>query len=201
MRGFSLLELLVVVAVIGALAATGIIGYQNYSRNAKIKTGAYNMNTVFRYMLNVRQQIPLAKSLGGTCEIKLSGECVNGTDDPIEFLREFRRVSREELGFENPIFPDCPITMMFYTTTNPASSAMSQYGIVQNALSVDDVSTAGDEPLPSGCRTQETSGREYVQGAIYFHLTASSGMRPLDYFAANMYMPCEAIAQGEFECR
>ena len=83
-RGFSLLELLVVVAIIGALAAAGVVGYQNYSRDAKIETGAYNMNTVFRYMLNVRQQLPLAGSLGDQCEIKVFTKSLCRCEHPAE---------------------------------------------------------------------------------------------------------------------
>ena len=41
-KGFSLVELLVVVAIIGVLAGVGIVGYQSYTDSAKNRVGVAN---------------------------------------------------------------------------------------------------------------------------------------------------------------
>ena len=47
-QGFSLIELLVVVAIIGILAAVGIVGYQGYIDAAKKETALANGNLIAR---------------------------------------------------------------------------------------------------------------------------------------------------------
>jgi prepilin-type N-terminal cleavage/methylation domain-containing protein len=47
-KGFSLVELLVVVAIIGVLAAVGTVGYQSYTEAAKLKVFERNVETILK---------------------------------------------------------------------------------------------------------------------------------------------------------
>lgn len=47
-KGFSLVELLVVVAIIGVLAGVGTVGYQQYTEATKIKVLVQNYNSIVR---------------------------------------------------------------------------------------------------------------------------------------------------------
>ena len=49
-KGFSLVELLVVVAIIGVLAGVGIVGYQSYTDSAKSRVAIANFNSVKRFV-------------------------------------------------------------------------------------------------------------------------------------------------------
>ena len=49
-KGFSLVELLVVVAIIGVLAGVGIVGYQSYTDSAKSRVAVANFNSVKRFV-------------------------------------------------------------------------------------------------------------------------------------------------------
>lgn len=49
-KGFSLVELLVVVAIIGVLAGVGVVGYQSYTDSAKKSVAEANYNSVKRFV-------------------------------------------------------------------------------------------------------------------------------------------------------
>ena len=74
-KGFSLVELLVVVAIIGVLAGVGIVGYQSYTDSAKSRVALANYNSVKRFvdteltlLNNNIQTVSGALSEGADCD-------------------------------------------------------------------------------------------------------------------------------------
>jgi prepilin-type N-terminal cleavage/methylation domain-containing protein len=67
-KGFSLVELLVVVAIIGVLAGVGIVGYETYVDSSRKKVAEQNWNTVIKTM--EFEQIVVTNDLGSAIKEK-----------------------------------------------------------------------------------------------------------------------------------
>ena len=178
-KGFSLVELLVVVAIIGVLAGVGIVGYQSYTDSAKSRVAVANFNSVKRFveteltlLNNNIQTVSGALSAGTSCAAAdLSAYTVysNNMSDFVEGLTCYFATDGYGNAFKNPY--DAAGGHQVKFNVDPANAKKGQINF--RFFAADDETTNGAViPESSIFASNSTSGYFFVE---YYTADGSAG--------------------------
>ena len=190
-KGFSLIELLVVVAIIGILAAVGVVGYNGYIEATKDEAAKANLNIMARAIK--QDTLSIEENLGGATDlntgITTSSSCLAQVDSIVNHVNNVE-------GGRNPHSANCYRVFngnrLLNNYTSSANANMTSWGLT----------SAGTSPSVSACGfvepTAAASAAKYVtvpRGAIMVACVSSSAL-----VGASDYKIYQCTCTGEANC-
>ena len=130
-RGFSLLELLICVAIISIISTIALVGYHGAVDSAAIKTGlpeVLSALNVYGKVARDEEKIITVEFLLGTSKIRVTRDSGSGDLTTEEKNVSSGNLLRKKLVFRSYKWPDgatSPATFVFYPKTRPSGGIVT----------------------------------------------------------------------------